>query len=947
MHTKLNSLSRAVRLALSIGLVSSATVYAQDANTDKKADSKETKTLQAIEVTGSLVRRVDTETASPVVTLSREQLTNTGNPTLGNALQALPSFSGYATNPQNNSNGGGVASPTLEGGDGASRLSLRGMGDNRTLLLVDGHRLANPDINMLPANMIGRVDVLASGATTTYGSDAIGGVANFILRKDFSGLEVSANGGVSGHGDGQRHGIDLTVGATGDQGNIVGGLDYNKYNPVLATARSWSAQQIYLYSYGAVPEGSHSIPTGRIVLPANNPLIAQLGCSKPQVTRGSGDGTSLSDYRCFGNASDFFNYQAFNYIQTNQERINAFVLGNYKINDALTYYADFFYNHTDSSGQDGPSPTNVGDGWSVPASNPNNPFGIDFCNSASPNCPAGSGFMYTRLTGAGPRLHTYATSNIDLITGLRGVIGQTSWIWDLGVNYGHSSRDQKDYHELNVAGLQAAIDAGGNPFDQSTLPVTITNNPVYSKSTSTKEATFNASGEMFNLPAGAAQLSVGALYRKQSMDYQVTSDAILDLSTLNCAIAAEGCGSPGHGSIEVKEVFGEALFPLVVDAPLAKSLNLDVGVRTSDYDLTGSTTNWKAAIEWKPIDDLLVRGTATQVFRAPTPDEAFDGPTLLNPTVSDPCVNQSASYLAAHPNLCQNVAANWQPPSYGQITSIYQGGSLGNGLKLRAEHGKSYDFGFVYSPSWAEGLSSTLDFWHITLNDLLTPLAAQTALDNCAQNDASPYCGLITRYGASAQAGAIYYIVTPQTNLGSLSTSGVDFNVAYALPHFDIGSVDPGNFKATFYTTYTSNYKVSIPGGTSGNYVGTYSDQYGNISRLRATLALNWKLGNWSAQWQTRFVNSLTLLNAFADGAPAGTPNTYPMASATYHAVKVGYEIPSIKTTFDLGVDNLTDRRPPLIYQHGAGGGGSQYNADVTTYDTLGQYIWGRVTVKF
>jgi len=946
MHTKQNSLSRAVRLALSIGLVSSVTVvHAQDANQDNKPPPpKETKTLQAIEVTGSLIRRVDSETASPVVTLNREALTNSGNPTLGNVLQALPSFSGFATNPQNNSNGGGVASPTLEGGDGASRLSLRGMGTNRTLLLVDGHRMANPDINMLPANMIERVEVLASGATTTYGSDAIGGVANFILRKDFSGMEVSANGGISGHGDGQRRGINLTVGANGDQGNIVGGLDYNKYDPVLATARKWSAQQIYLYSYGAVPEGSHSIPTGRIVLPSGSPLVGKFGCQ--QLTRGSGSGTSLNDYRCFSNSSDFFNYQAYNYIQTNQERINAFILGNYKINDSVTYYADLFYNHTDSSGQDGPAPTNTGDGWSVPANNPNNPFGVAFCNSASPSCPPGSGSLYTRLTGAGPRLHTFSTSNIELITGLKGAIGQTSWTWDVGINYGHSSRDQKNYHELNVAGFQAAIDAGGNPFDQSTLPITITNNPTYSKTASTKEATANISGELFNLPAGPAQLSAGLLYRKQSMNYQVSSDAILNLATLNCAIAAEGCGSPGSGSITAKEFFAEALFPLLADAPLAKSLNVDVGVRTSHYDLTGSTTNWKLALEWKPIEDLLVRGTATQVFRAPSPDEAFDGPTLLNPTISDPCVNQPASYLAAHPNLCRYVPANWQPLSYGQITSIYEGGALG-GLKLRPEHGKSFDFGFVYSPSWAEGLSGTLDFWHITLNDLLTPLASQTALDNCALDDASPYCGLITRYSGGAEPGSIYYITTPQVNLGQLSTSGFDFNIAYALPHFDVGSIDPGDFKASFFTTYTNNYKVSIPGGTNGNYVGTYSDQYGNLTRLRATLTLNWKLGNWSAQWQTRYIHSLTLLNAFADGAPPGTANIYPMASATYNSIKVGYAMPSIKTTFDIGVDNIGDRRPPLIYQHGAGGGGSQYNADVATYDTLGQYIWARATVKF
>src|SRR4029077_414953 len=176
MYSKRNSLSLAVRVALSVGLASSAfsagaaegTAQAQpgDSNPDQKNQS-----LETIVVTGSLLRRVDTETANPVVTLDRQTLENNGNPTLGNVIQALPSFSGNATNPQNNSNGGGVASPTLEGGDGASRISLRGMGQNRTLMLVDGHRLANPDMNMLAQNMIERVEVLPQGATTAYGSD--------------------------------------------------------------------------------------------------------------------------------------------------------------------------------------------------------------------------------------------------------------------------------------------------------------------------------------------------------------------------------------------------------------------------------------------------------------------------------------------------------------------------------------------------------------------------------------------------------------------------------------------------------------------------------------------------------------------------------------------------------------------------------------------------------
>src|SRR6185312_13228880 len=159
----------------------------EEANTPSSA----TTTMKEVVVTGTLLRRVDTETASPVVTVDRNNITNSGKLTLGDVLQQLPSVSGTATNVQNNNTGGGGASPLLEGGDGAARVSLRGLGVTRTLTLIDGQRMANPDLNMIPQNMIERVDVLAEGASTVYGSDAIGGVVNFILRKDFKGVELS------------------------------------------------------------------------------------------------------------------------------------------------------------------------------------------------------------------------------------------------------------------------------------------------------------------------------------------------------------------------------------------------------------------------------------------------------------------------------------------------------------------------------------------------------------------------------------------------------------------------------------------------------------------------------------------------------------------------------------------------------------------------------------
>ena len=959
MQSNYNRLSIAVRLALSVGIASTAAMaQAQDASTaqnqgsttdQQPANKSSAKTLTAVSVTGSLIRRVDAETASPVVTIDRAAITNNGSPTLGNVLQALPSISGNATNTQNNSNGGGGASPTLEGGDGAARVSLRGLGVNRTLVLVDGQRLANADINMIPQNMIERVDVLAEGASTVYGSDAIGGVVNFILRKDYQGAELSVNDGVSSHGDAQRHGGQFTVGASGEQGNIVAGVDYNKYNPVLATRRGFSSHQLYLSSGVVNAAGSGTIPSGRILIPGSSPAAA--GCAlnsqgNTYVTLGNGNGSSLGNYRCYGGAGDTFNYNAYNYIQTAQERTNFFVSGNYKISDSVTFFGDAFYNHTSSSGQDAPAPTSVGDGWNVLASNPINPFGVTFSQGAIGD-PNTSGYqLSTRLTGLGTRLHTFTTDNEQINTGLRGAFGQSTWIWDASIDYGHTRRVQTNYNEVNVPAFQAAIDGGANIFDQADPSVVAllakgVDAPQYTLTSTMKQAQANASGSLWDLPAGTMQLSVGALYRKSTLDYNVTSDALLDPATNTCVVLSEACGSPGGGSIDVKEVYAETLIPLLSEQPWAYSLNVDLGVRYSDYNTSGNTTNGKLAIEYRPVADLLVRGTVSQVFRAPNTDELYDGRTVAGPTVSDPCVGLSQAELNQHTAACQNVPVNWSGNPLGQVTGYYSGASA-VGTQLKPEQGKSIDLGFVYSPSWLDGVSSTLDFWHIYLTDTLTPIAAQTVLNSCYANNNSPYCSYINRYDPTSKlAGAVNYINTPVVNLGNLSTTGVDFTLNYAIPHFDVGSVDPGTFKAGLNATYTSTYKVDAtpnqPGASTVDYAGTYSQQFGNISRLRGTFTLNWALGNWSAQWQSRYINHATNLNAdFLTGASAQ------MGGITYHSISAGYEIPVIKTRFDLGIDNLTGRVPPLIYQNGV-----NYNVDTATYDTIGRYFWARATVKF
>jgi len=957
MKYGMNHLSLAVRLALTAGIITAAGVaQAQTPQADNPPSSDQAtppskskaKNLEAVVVTGSLIRRVDVETASPVVTLDRASISNSGKPVLGDVLQQMPAISGNATNPQNNSNGGGVASPLLEGGNGASRVSLRGLGINRTLVLVNGQRMANPDINLIPPEMIERVDVLAEGASTVYGSDAIGGVVNFILRKDFKGAQFSLNDGISSHGDAQRRGFNLTAGNTGENYSIAGGIDYNKYDAVLGKRRKFSKQQLYLSSGSVVAAGSSSIPTGRITLPAS--IANQYGCpinssGTAQVTLASGNGSSLADYRC-RLPSDTYNYAALNYIQTAQKRTNGFVLGSYNFTDSLVGFVDAFYNRTVSSGQDAPSPVGTGDGLIIPSSNPINPFGITFSQNPVPGDPNSGYNFQTRLTGAGTRVHSFTTNTGQINTGLRGNFGQdSSWIWDASVNYSHTKRKQSDTNEVDIPALQAAVDGGANIFDQASVGDQLRNGvktPIYVFTQSTKQAQFNASGELWDLPAGVMQLSAGALYRKQFMNYTVSSFAVLDPVSTTCQILQEACGSPGRGDFDVKEVYAETLIPLLSEQPWAHSLNLDLGVRSSNYSTTGTTTNGKIAIEWRPTADLLLRGTISQVFRAPNLNELYDGRTLVQPVLNDPCVKRTAAELAAHAAACQFVPVNWAGNDPAQVNTFYSGAAT-VGATLKPEKGKSINIGLVYDPDWLPGLSTSLDFWHIYLSDTLTAIQADIVVNSCYNSASSPYCSFIHREdNTSRQPGQVFLINTPVVNLGTLSTTGIDYTLRYKLPHFDLGNMDPGNFRAGLSTSYTSTYNVNAtpgePGAETVNYAGTYSPQFGNISRLRGTVTLNWEKGNWNAQWQSRYINKLTALNA--DYNIAGV--NIPMASVTYHSIQLGYAVPSIHTRFDIGVDNLSNKVPPLVYQNSG-----NYNVDTATYDVLGRYYWARATIKF
>ena len=950
MNFDTNKLTSAVRLALTLGAVAAVGVagsaIAQTAGS-ATTQNKQAKQLKTIVVTGSRIRRVDIETANPIFTISRQNITQSGAVTLGNLVQSMPSISGQATNPYVN-NGGG---------DGAATVSLRGLGSQRTLMLIDGHRVVNNDINQIPASMVERVEVLKDGASSVYGSDAIGGVVNFIMRKNFQGAEFSANYGITDYSDGATQGESFMFGQTTDKGSIVAGISYNKFDAISSNNRSFSNKALYLYYGQILSFGSSRIPNGRLVF------------GNQDLTRINGtNGTSLNDYRTFNYSQDAFNYQATNLIQTPQERTNAFVMGHYQLTDNVQAYLDIFHNKTTSHSALAPSlaDTGIPSPLVIAANSYYNPSGVEFSNAS------GNRFE-VRFTGLGQRKFQYGTTTDQVFTGLRGNVGDTSWQWDANINYGHFTQGFQEQGFVNllqanpsfgpsfmnssgvvVCGTPGNVISGCTPINifnvnapaQAALLKKFTANPFGQTIYTSRQASVNANGNLFELPAGTVSLAVGTLYRKEYTNSSVSSDIQINQFTGSCPLGT-GCSSSVQGGFNVKEAYAEVLIPILKDMPLAHALNVDIGTRYSKYSIAGSTTNSKIAVEWRPIRDLLLRGTVSQVFRAPSINDVFAGPQNSAPTFVDPCVGYIPGVSPASENAACGASTGataipaggiGQPPT-SQTNSIVSGSQYA-GYALRPEFGKSFDFGFVYDPSWLPGFSTNVDLWRIYLNDTIVSVQAQTVANICFNNPASSFCGLINRF----PNGQISNIFTPTVNLGRLDTSGVDFGFRYRLPHFNTFGFNPGNFAVRFNSTYIAKYTdLPVPGVSTVAPIvnaGKYTSQFGNFARWRALSTVSWTRGPWSAVWRMRYIGKIGVpIQDFGSGAFT----QFNFGAYTYHDFSLGYEIAPINTMFQIGVNNAFNKQPPIFTQNVV----INANTDVNTYDVIGRYYWARATVKF
>lgn len=985
MKLQTNKLSSAVRVALTMGAVlavgASGTAFAQDT----AQNSNDTTQMKAVVVTGSHIRRVDMETASPVIRVGQEQIKASGALTLGELTQQLPAMTGGQANPQIN-NGGG---------DGSSTVSLRGLGPNRTLLLVDGHRVLRSDVNSIPAAMIQRIEVLTDGASATYGSDAIGGVVNFITKKNYHGVQLTANYGESSRQDGKSHGYTLTLGNSSDKGGFVAGVGYSKIEGIEAGQREFSENAV---SIGGAPGalqtyigGSSSSPYGNISIPKTGPMASKLaaaypGCSSGALARNPGASglNALTDYHCYqlsGAASDKYNYATTNLIMTPQQRTNGFVLSHYNINDNIQVYFNAYFNKTRSNFQLAPAVYGSPYGADISAGNYYNPFGVNF-NAT------GSRFA-ARLSAIGPRFADYSNTLFQGSAGVKGhiSIAERRWDWDVGMDYGHNTlvlttgglpNMNKLYTGPSfmdpatgqvTCGTAAApvpgCDASFNPFNlqspNSRAALQKSAVPALTNSYDQMRA-FHASanGGLVDLPAGTMSLALGLSYRKEHSATRVDPVLTVDPATGTCVLGSQ-CSAGMRGGYNVKEAYAELFIPVLRGIPGIQSLNVTIGDRYSKFSTFGSTNNKTFKVEWRPIQDLLVRGTVAEVFRAPSIGEVFQAPSSDAPKMNfDPCDGYTGSPVNP---ACVNVPTDGSFVNTTVASNLQANataaGSQYAGFPIKPEEGKSFDFGLVYSPSWLSGFSGSVDFWHMYLKNIITGVGLQSLINLCSAGQ-TVYCQYIHRYPSGPQQGQIApTTIEPTGNLGRVDVSGIDTTLTYKLNTDSVG-----RFRFMLNATYLKYYNQQSAPGTSANVI--YNDaghflSYGSpqaaacpgasvclFPRFRGNADIRWDMGNWHASWHMRYIGDYRM------GSEAPSQDVHPIGSAysgvyfdygsmVYHDFMVGYDIKPINTRVDVGVRNAFDKKPHIMWDN------NTLNADTapSQFDLMGRYWWARLTFSF
>jgi iron complex outermembrane receptor protein len=901
---------------------------------------------ETIVITGSRIRRNPLDSDQPVTFLDEADIARTGLTSAADVIQRLPSSGGALNSRFNNS--GNFGNPPDGGGvgAGAAEVDLRYLGSKRVLVLVDGLRYVNgasasgvpgaTDLNSIPESMIERIEVLQDGASAIYGSDAIAGVVNIITRKEQDGLRASAQLGVMGEGDGFTRNLQLSWG-TGrtDSGLslIVGG------NWVKQDGISSGDRDISLFptpgTTACDASCSSGTPNGRfIVLGQNLTLIAPVLNRKP----------TLADYRGFTTA-DRFNFAPFNFIQTPLERYGVFANLSQEVGEDNHFSVKAVWNRRNSKNQAAPLPLFVGpdsgngnllDRVTIDATNPFNPFGtlqsgLNLLTNTPNGQTANYAFIGRRVVEGGPRRYNqsvttwYATATFD---GSFEVDGR-DWYWDVNVLHGRNSAKQTVLGNVNAANVAQAL----GPVAQCTgacVPLNIFggegaitdamyNFIAFEQNDSSRQTLWdmsgNLSGEIFDLPGGPVGFALGVERRVQKGRFDPDP------------IVAAGLGSdipalPTRGGFDVNEAFLELRLPLLKDTPFFHELEFSGAARYSDYSTFGSTTTFKAGVNWKPIEDLLFRGSWAEGFRAPSIGELFGTPSRFDQEIVDPCSAVGGVIPAA---VRTNCIANGVPANGSYVQTNPQLPVItGGNVDLQPETSESWVFGAVFSPRFLPRFSVEANYFDIKVDGAIQAIDAETLIGRCAEEGDALSCAAISR----TATGAVAQIQGLLQNIAGIDTDGLDVTLNYRT-----AETGAGTFGLFWSNTFLFNYDVTVPATIGTTAISREGTEQGSpdqaFPKWKSTAVLDWSMKDFGASLTGRYIK----------GVDEGNGNH--MDSRLYTDLQLRWE-PKSWNGFGIavGANNLFNVDPPACFTCGLN------NMDPTTYDVPGTFFYARVSLK-
>lgn len=776
--------------ASAFALAIATAAQAQSAPSPEPASSA-APAVQEVVVTGSLIARRDFKSDSPIDTIGASAIAASGQPSLDRTFAEMPQFSGAQGAAEV-----GDAQGSLGFSGGQSYSDLRGLGPNRSLVLLDGRRLmasapdGSIDLNTIPTALVQNVEVITGGASATYGSDAVAGVVNFKLRNNFNGLELNYQRGGTSHNDGATNQASVIVGGNfaDGRGNAVFDFEYSDRAAVDGASRPFfaSIRQLARPPEGIIAAGNYG--GGAPTIAAVNSVLA--GYSGTTPISGSGaykgaigvntDGTlftmnaapnCVQDYKGLGTikgvniSHDCTKVQValgqYFAVQVPLTKYNVFARSTYNLSDHVSAYGQFNFSESSSLDQTGPGSSKAAVPLIIPQ---NSPFvtgnaGLQTILSSISPAPTGPLILTKLMSAFGNRVETYKYNVWQAQAGLKGDIPGTDLTWDVYGSIGRSQFVNNGYGDISRTAINAILGGtanapgctgfawnalGNNPISAACLAYAgRTDHSINTQTQKLIEGTLQ--GSAFTLPAGQVRFAVGADYRTTSFDYQPDETLITNDSL------AFGSVSAAAGSQNVKELFGELLVPVLKDKPFAEDVSLDLGYRYSKYDTFSGKNTWKADVSWEPISAVRLRGGYSVAIRAPSLQDLY-GPVStgnLNigttPNAGDPCDVNSVFRAPANANaakvqtLCaaQGVPAAILPTfSYGSVSVA---GSDGSNSKLTPETAKTWSIGVVLAPKFdsplVENIQLSVDYYNISITNAVGSLQLTDILPRCFNSD--------------------------------------------------------------------------------------------------------------------------------------------------------------------------------------------------------------------